>query len=68
MTNLEKAMHWVRRYRRGERGFPGCPSDYTGDAKVVIAHLLTLAKELERVHCEELKAELNAAVVEEQKR
>jgi hypothetical protein len=62
MTNLEKAMQWVRRYRRGERGFPGCPSDYTGDAKVVIAHLLTLAKELERIHGEALKAELNDSV------
>src|SRR4029077_15337671 len=67
MTNLEKAMHWVRRYRRRERGLPGCPVDDSPNAKVVIAHVLTLAKELERIHGEALKAEVNAAVVMEQK-
>jgi hypothetical protein len=67
MTKLEKAMHWVYRYKRGERDFPGCPIDYD-DSKAVVGHLLTLAKELERIHCEALKTELNAATAVRKKR
>jgi hypothetical protein len=69
MTKLEKAMHWVYRYKRGERDFAGCPGDHDiGDTKIVVGHLLTLAKELERIHCEALKAELNTATAVRKKR
>lgn len=58
MTNLEKALHFARKLQRGE-----APRTYL---HVYKQHILTLAKELERIHCEALKAELNAAVVVEQ--